>query len=187
VVALAASLAFAGKAWSAEPSAAEKRTLHPFETRQLTNVFYCEGATFGDVSGDGVNDIISGPYWYEGPTFEKKHEYYASKPWDINGYSDNFFAYVHDVSGDGRNDIVIIGFPGQEAFWYENPGPGHEGHWPRHLILKEVSNESPELRDIDGDGFPEIVCIHNGRYGYARADRKNPREPWRFIAISEDR
>jgi hypothetical protein len=41
--------------------------IHTFHRTQLSDKFWCEGATFGDLNRDGKGDIISGPYWYEGP------------------------------------------------------------------------------------------------------------------------
>ncbi len=164
----------------------EELWTHSFERTRLSDVFYCEGATFGDVSGDRVNDLIAGPFWYEGPTFEKRHEYYPARPHDPKGYSDNFFAFVHDFDRDGWRDILIIGFPGRDASWFENPRGG-EGHWKRHLVLDGVDNESPTFADITGDGEPELICQNGGRFGYAVPDRDKPSAPWRFVAISEDR
>src|SRR5262245_26183452 len=50
--------------------------LHVFKRLQLSDQFWSEGANFGDLNNDGVNDVISGPYWWEGPDFKKRHEYY---------------------------------------------------------------------------------------------------------------
>jgi putative membrane-bound dehydrogenase-like protein len=166
--------------------AAEPHRLHVFERQHLSDVFLCEGATFGDVSGDGVSDIVAGPYWYPGPDFNARQEYYAPKPFDVKGYSDNFFAYLHDLSGDGALDIVIIGFPGQEASWFENPR-GAPGHWRRHLAFAAVDNESPTFGDLTGDGRPEIVCHTGGRFGYAAYDPAEARKPWTFTPIGEKR
>src|SRR6478672_8631784 len=41
----------------------------------LSTDFMCEGANFGDFNHDGKADIVSGPYWYEGPDFTRRHEY----------------------------------------------------------------------------------------------------------------
>lgn len=87
----------------------------------LSDQFLCEGSTFGDLNRDGHADAIAGPYWYEGPEFKKRHEIYQDGPWDPLRYSENFFAYAHDFNGDGWNDVLVLGFPGVDASWYENP------------------------------------------------------------------
>jgi len=159
-----------------------------FESRRLGDVFYSEGANFGDIDGDGTNDLVSGPYWYQGPDFGQRHAYYEPKPFDPAGYSDNFFAHVLDFNDDGFNDILIIGFPGQMATWYQNPGVAREasGHWAAHVVFDVVDNESPWWTDITGDGRPEIVAISNGRYGYIEPDWSHPELPWTFHPISSD-
>lgn len=162
--------------------AAEDFIVHQFERMQLGKKFYSEGATFGDINGDGHQDLISGPYWYQGPDFKTKHEYYPVKEWNIKGYSDNFFAFVHDVNKDKWQDIVIIGFPGKEAFWYANP-QNKPGHWKKHLAHPAVDNESPTYVDITGDGEPELVFHTGGQLGYA-GPGKDPTQPWGFHPIS---
>ena len=97
-----------------------------------------------------------------------------------NKYSDNFFAWAHDFNKDGWNDILIIGFPGKETSWFENP-KGTGTHWARHIVFDQTDNESPTFADLTGDGKPELVCITKGRYGYAEPDWKNPAQPWRSI------
>ena len=103
-----------------------------------------------------------------------------------NAYSDNFFAWVLDFNGDGWNDILIIGFPGQDTSWFENPR-GKEGHWPRHRVFEQTDNESPTFTDLTGDGKPELVCITKGQYGYAEPNWKNPSESWAFHPITPHR
>ena len=75
---------------------------------------------------------------------------------------------VHDFNDDGWNDILIIGFPGTDTSWFENP-KGKDGHWTRHKIFDQTDNESPTFTDLTGDGKPELVCITKGQYGYADA------------------
>lgn len=156
-----------------------------FETRQLSDVFYAEGATFGDLNGDGQMDLVSGPFWYEGPDFELRHEFAPVAVSDPLGYSDDFFAFVLDVDGDERQDIIKIGFPGKAATWYRNPGETQK-HWPAQVIFRGVDNESPTLADVDGGGRVDLLCNHGGAFGYASADADDPTQPWRFHAISPD-
>ena len=183
---------------------AAELSLHTFRKVRLNEHFWAEGATFGDFNRDGKMDIVAGPFWYEGPDFKTRHEYYPAtqtfkragadgKEEAIPGfegalgtkntYSDNFFAFVRDFDGDGWSDILIYGFPGKDASWFENP-QGKDGAWKRHRIFEPVDNESPTFADIDADGKPEIVCNSGGFFGYAAQESSDPTQPWKFHAIS---
>ncbi|MEM7010280.1 MAG: hypothetical protein AAF585_02250, partial [Verrucomicrobiota bacterium] len=79
------------------PAAAEKdHELISWETKQLSADFYGEGAFYGDFNKDGAIDVVSGPFWYQGPEFDQKHEYRPAKKYDPLKYSDNFLTFVHD-------------------------------------------------------------------------------------------
>jgi hypothetical protein len=183
---------------------AEDYTIHTF---RRIHQFWCEGASFGDLNNDGKNDIISGPWWWEGPDFKKKHEIYAPKTTfqlklgpmttvsvpgfegglgSKNTYSDNFFVWTYDFNKDGWQDVLVVGFPGQDTSWFENP-KGDDRHWTRHKIFDQTDNESPTFADITGDGKPELICITKGAYGYAEMDANDPAKPWKFHAISPNR
>jgi putative membrane-bound dehydrogenase-like protein len=157
-----------------------------WKRQQLHGDFYSEGAAIGDINGDGKADVVAGPFWWEGPEFEKKHAYYEPKIFSINGYSDNFFAYVHDFDADKKNDILILGFPGKEARLYLNPGAHDDKPWPMHLVADGVDNESPVFTDITGDGKPEIVCSTGGKFGWFAPNWEKPTEKWSFIAVTDD-
>ncbi|MSU27796.1 MAG: VCBS repeat-containing protein, partial [Pedosphaera sp.] len=106
-------------------SSAAEPTLHSFKKQQLDKHYWSEGAMLGDLNKDGKPDAVSGPYWWEGPDFTKRHEIYpatrVTKTKNLKGaevefpgfegnfgsrnaYStDNFFCFVHDFNGDGWN------------------------------------------------------------------------------------
>ena len=163
--------------------AAAEHTLHSFQRQTLSTEYYCEGAGLGDVSRDGRPDVVAGPYWYAGPSFEAKHEIYPPKPQNRNRYADNFFSFVYDFNGDGWGDVLRIGFPGTSALVFENP-KGKQGHWKRHQVFDWVSNESPTLSDLVGDARPELVCTRRGQFGYVTVDWENPFDEWTFHAVS---
>lgn len=181
--------------------------LHQFRRIQLSDQFWSEGANFGDINRDGINDVVSGPWWYEGPDFKTKHELYPARAtFDLklgpmttvkvpgfegglgvaNKYSDNFFVWVLDFNRDDWQDILVVGFPGHETAWYENP-QGKTGHWRRHVVFDQTDNESPAFTDLTGDGKPELVCAAKGQYGYAAPDWNAPERPWTFHPISPNK
>ncbi len=165
---------------------AESKGAPSFKTQRLSDKFHCEGAHLADLNKDGKMDIVAGPYWYEGPDYGKHHEFYPAKEVDPHGYSQHFFTFTHDFNGDGWTDILVLGFPGAESWWFQNPGPSSaQTHWPRHVAMKVTDNESPTFTDLTGDGKPEIVCSVNGYFGYAVPSPSDPTQPFIFHKISD--
>jgi hypothetical protein len=125
-----------------------------WERIKLDERFRSEGVA--DVNHDGLNDVLAGDVWYAAPDW-KVHE--IRKPGDFVagvGYSNSFINFAWDVNGDGWDDFILIGFPGDPFHWYENP-QNKPGHWKEHLIWHSACNESPTFGDLTGDGIPELV------------------------------
>lgn len=172
-------------------AAAAQEPWETFETRQLSEQFFSEGACGADFDGDGHGDVNSGPYIYFGPEFSAWVRIYAQEPYDVQGYSDHFFSFAYDFDGDGDQDLLRIGFPGARAEWYENPGAENirvagAAHWNRFVVFEGVDNESPTFADVNGDGRPELICMHGGRLGYALWDPQQPGKRWQFVPISAE-
>jgi hypothetical protein len=157
----------------------------------MSHEFVSEGANFGDFNHDGVQDVVAGPYWYEGPDFTKRHEYMPpEKKLNPDGqYSHNFFAFTYSFKNDGWDDIIILGFPGEDTSWYENPRGKEvsDGHWVRHKVFDKTDNESPGFVDLFGNGKPVLLCSTGGKMGYAEPDYSAPEKPWSFHAISPNK
>ena len=171
-----------------------------WEKHQLSRYFWAEGACSADVNGDGETDVFSGPYWFQGPDFKTTHTIYpATQSFQLgeeklegfegglgknNTYSDNFLSFAHDLSGDGKPDYIVCGYPGKETFWYENP-VDKGGEWKRQTALAITDNESPMFVDVNGDKQQDLLCMSGGTVGYATYDAKNPSTEWTWHAVSE--
>ena len=184
---------------------ATQTNLHSFDKQQLSPEFWAEGACFGDFNKDGQVDIASGPFWFEGPAFVTRHKYRpANQKFSRakadgtsefipgfegalgvnNTYSEDFLEFAYDFNNDGWPDILVFGFPGKDAIWYENP-KDNTTPWPAHVIFNPLDNESPAFADVTGDGKPDIICCSDGFIGYAEADWQRPgHHPWKFRAVS---
>ncbi len=113
-----------------------------------------EAAQVFDVNNDGVLDIVSGAFWYEGPDFTKAHP--IGPVMAADEYFDDFSAIPIDVNGDGHLDFITGGWWGDTVRWRENPGaPGKP--WPEHVIAHCGNVETTRAWDIDGDGVPEVI------------------------------
>jgi hypothetical protein len=121
-------------------AAADTRPLVSFARQRLDERFFAEGAAVGDFNADGVPDVAAGPFWFAGPAFTERHAFAEPKAFDPRNYSDNFFAWSRDFNADGWDDILVYGFPGTDASWFENPR-GAVGTWRRHVVLSQVDNE----------------------------------------------
>lgn len=170
-------------------SKADEPVLRSFTSQELTDVYYSEGISVGDIDGDKVNDVVYGPYWFAGPDFSKKGHIYPAKPQPMEAYADNFFSWIYDFDGDGANDVLAVGFPGTAAYVYQNPGNAtagsSDGEWKKHQVFDWVSNESPQWLDLVGDQRPELICTRDGFFGFATVDWSQPLKSWKFHAISE--
>jgi hypothetical protein len=156
-----------------------------FQKLQLSDKFYAEGAYFADFNRDGKLDVVAGPFWYEGPLFQTKHEIHTPVEYKPEKYSENFLTFTGDFNGDGWPDIFYAPWPGKDASWYENPA-GKSEPWKPHQVLKDVGNESPMWGDINGDGRPELLYNTTGYLGYATYDPAHPDQPWTFHRVSNE-
>ena len=161
-------------------SAAEVQPIR-FEKLVLSDRYYCDGIASGDINGDGKPDIVAGPFWYEGPDFQKAHAFYEPLPLPpAESPSNSMFSFVHDFSGDGRADILVLGRVHKHpAMWYENPGDGNS-LWKAHFAFERVRGESPTLVDLDGNGLPQVICHWDGCWGSIEPLPEDPRTPWQF-------
>lgn len=123
----------------------------------LDTGYISEGVTVADVNKDGKMDVIAGSFWWQAPNWER-HE--ITTPYihpSIDGYGNSFLNFTMDVNNDGWDDLIKVGFPGKETFWYENP-QNKPGYWKERLVYHSAGNESPLLADVDEDGRLDLIC-----------------------------
>ena len=167
-----------------------------FKKQTLTAEFVAEGCAIGDFNRDGHMDLTAGCYIWLGPDFSRRRNFTPARenasgptktPYDpAKGYSDFFLIYAFDFNGDGWEDILVYGIPGESALLFLNP-QGKDALWEQHAIFDIADGESPDLKDLNGDGKPELL-VHSsdankpkeakgkggGQLGYAELDWANP-------------
>ncbi|GAG09411.1 unnamed protein product, partial [marine sediment metagenome] len=149
-----------------------------------------------DVNQDGRVDVLAGELWYEAPTGGtsgllnrewSRHEVRQVGEFNPSGgYSECFSNFTFDVNSDGWPDLVRVGFPGKECYWYENP-ENEPGHWKEHLIWHSGCNESPLFADVTGNGEPELIVGSQpeSKLGYLPIPSSEDAVPkWDFRAVS---
>ena len=157
-----------------------------YEKLILSNTFHGEGSCIGDFNKDGISDVAIGHYWYEGPDFKTRHQFFDvpdARGFDPVGYSDCFGMFAGDFNGDGWDDILVCPDPGKDGFWYENPKNG-SGMWAKYLATDELGNESWVLADVLDNGRKGLLFNRNGYLGIATPNLDRPYEPWDFFAVS---
>ena len=113
-----------------------------------------ESASVFDVDNDGVPDIVSGGFWYQGPDFQKRHK--IGDVGRFDEYYDDFSTIPLDINGDGLVDFITGGWWGNNIRWRENPGKAGAA-WEEHIIGETGNVETTRAWDVDGDGQIEIV------------------------------
>jgi putative heme-binding domain-containing protein len=151
---------------------------------QLDDKFRGEGVAIADFNNDGVRDIASGSVWFENREgWPMRSVLEQPAEFKIDGYSESFMNWPEDLNSDGWLDLIVVDFPGEQTWWFENPA-GKGGAWKRHQITPVTNNESPQYVDVDGDGRREIVFGgENGLMSLA-SPKSFPDAPWNLLPIS---
>lgn len=148
-----------------------------FAQVELDPVYNTEGASVTDINNDGLQDVVTGHYWYEAPTW-KRHVIREPEKQAIRllrlsdrvktylGYDDGesivtkvyplaFFTFHQDVDSDGWMDTIAVDLTNQGGHWFKNPQG--EGTWEQHTLFNNSRNESPLFTDLLGLGADQII------------------------------
>src|SRR5882757_362870 len=158
-----------------------------FRKQRLSDFYYSWGSAAADFNHDGMLDVVSGPYIYYAPDYLKSREIYlaqSSNP-TTEFATDATMEFSADFTGDGWPDVITVMFGGGPGVQlYVNP-KGEGRRWDKHTVVQTVQSEIAVLRDIDGDGKPELVYSGEGYVRYAKPDPANPTGPWIIHNVSE--
>lgn len=127
------------------------------------------GFAWGDVNGDGREDLLTEIGWYERPAGDP-----FGGPWKLHRETalphPSCPFVVTDLNGDGRLDIVFGRGHDVGLYWREQLPRRPDGTtaWTEHVIDESWSQaHALALADLDGDGEEELIagkCIwaHSG-------------------------
>jgi hypothetical protein len=177
------ALGYATADWS-DPL--KKWTFHPV-SKPGGWARFTHGYGFGDVNGDGKNDILTNQAWFENPGADKPFEWKEHK---LSMGGGGAQIHVYDVDGDGLNDIVTSNSAhGWGLAWYKQGPKNDKGEitWTKNVIMPEKNEPNAhgvsfsqlhavDLVDMNGDGLKDIVTgkryFAHGSHGDA-----NPLDP----------
>src|SRR5258708_6710723 len=103
---------------STVPSAGKKIG---FKRTQIDTKFRGEGVAVGDFNHDGKLDIAVGSVYYAAPDWKMHVIGEKAEEYDPHGYSNAFMCFADDLNHDGWTDLIVVGFPGRDSNWFENP------------------------------------------------------------------
>jgi hypothetical protein len=159
-----------------------------FRIQRLNEFYYSWSAAIADVNRDGIPDVIAGPYAYLGPDYTVAQEIYTPVAYNpTTDYPQQSMVNVaYDFTGDGWPDVLVMsGNAGNgTGTLYVNP-KGESRHWASYVVLQPIGNEETLLKDIDGDGKPEVIHAGNNTLRYSKPDPANPTGTWITRTISE--
>lgn len=165
---------------SIEPEQSSDR----FRVQRVADFYYAWGTDAADLNRDGQADLVAGPYYYLGPDFLTRREFYPSQTMNPGvEFVQNMLTFAEDWTGDGWPDVLLSEM--RPLALYVNP-QGESRRWDRVDALPDVCSEIAIRGDVDSDGLPEIVYVgSDGRLAYGEPDPANPLAPWRVRKVSE--
>lgn len=159
-----------------------------FTVQRPIDMYYGWSAAASDINKDGTMDIVSGPFVLFGPSYTDRHIFRLDRVYNpATEYAPDMVNFTYDYTGDGWPDILSSGWDRQRGTrpieLHVNPR-GEKRRWDKHTVLPSPNTESVLMKDVDGDGKPEMVFGSADGYGWAKPDPANPVAPWKVNIVS---
>jgi hypothetical protein len=181
---------FKDVAWKDIISVVEPRevTSTHFTRQHVMEFYYGWSGAAADFNHDGILDVACGKFYYLGPDYRDRRIFREDRGYNpALEYSPDMVNFAYDFTGDGWPDILSSEPPSMRALaMYVNP-KGESRRWDRYMVLPDITTELVLMKDIDGDGKPEIIYGSAKGYAWAKPDPQNPTAPWVVHHISSDR
>ena len=128
---------------------------------------FTHGLGFGDVNGDGRQDMLEKDGWWEQPASLEGDPVWTKHPFTFGVGGAQMYAY--DVDGDGDNDVITsLSAHGYGLAWYENVKEDGKIAFKERIIMNGEPKDNKygvkfsqlhaiDLVDMDGDGLKDIV------------------------------
>lgn len=117
------------------------------------------GMGFGDVNGDGRDDILFAQGWYECPSPDAPADALWKLHSDWQWVGASCPVLVRDLNRDGRADIIRGNGHDYGLYWLEQLEPqAGKTLWREHVIDQSYSQpHALAWADLDGDGAGELI------------------------------
>jgi len=125
------------------------------------------GLLFADLDGDGLDDIVSGPFWYRNPGGDLTGAWTQSPLPQVGGEDADALMTV-DVDGDLDRDLIAMSATAGNVFWLERNHAS--GAWSVLQIgdvgvsNHGISSQGYRVADLEPGGRPEIVINEDPCY-----------------------
>ena len=169
---------------------------------QISTLYYGWSAAAADINHDGTPDIVSGPFYYLGPSYTERHIYRVGRVYNpATEYAPDMVNFAYDFTGDGWPDILASEWDRTNGTrpidLYVNP-KGADRRWDAHDHSADAEHRKrpdarsrrrrqarDDLRDGDrlrlgeaGPGESDGAVARSCRLGSERP-AKHPWHGWR--------
>ncbi len=131
---------------------------------------FTHGLGFGDINGDGRNDVIEKDGWWEQPASLQGDPVWRKHAFAFSAARGGAQMYATDINGDGLADVVTsLDAHGYGLAWFEQTRAADGAiSFKPHAILSDKADEkiagvqfsqphAIALADVDGDGLADVI------------------------------